>query len=122
VKNRKRNAIFKIYSILRMQTSTRLANEPTKVEQPARRFPPPWSVDELDACFAERDHSGQALAYLYSRIKRRPPVEAASKLLLVAVIAVVAMMVAVVVMMVAVAVSPSGRTILSHGYRGSAQQ
>jgi hypothetical protein len=41
-------------------------------------------------------------------------------LLLVAVIAVVVMMVAVVVMMIAV--SPSGRTILSHGYRGSAQQ
>jgi hypothetical protein len=69
----------KSYSILRKQTSTRLANEPTKVEQPARRFPPPWSVDELDACFVVRDHSGQALAYLYSRIKRRPPVEAASK-------------------------------------------
>jgi hypothetical protein len=41
-----------------MQTSTRLANEPTKVEQPARRFPPPWSIDELDACFVVRDHSG----------------------------------------------------------------
>ena len=24
----------------------------------ARRFPPPWSVEELDACFVVRDHSG----------------------------------------------------------------
>jgi hypothetical protein len=30
-----------------------------------RRFPPPWSVEELDACFVVRDHSGQALAYVY---------------------------------------------------------
>ena len=30
-----------------------------------RRFPPPWSVDELDACFVVRDHGGQALAYVY---------------------------------------------------------
>jgi len=29
----------------------------------ARRFPPPWSVEETDACFIVRDHSGQALAY-----------------------------------------------------------
>jgi len=27
-----------------------------------RRFPPPWSVEELDACFVVRDHNGQALA------------------------------------------------------------
>jgi hypothetical protein len=33
-----------------------------------RRFPPPWSVEELnDACFVVRDHSGQALAYVNSR-------------------------------------------------------
>jgi hypothetical protein len=30
-----------------------------------RRFPPPWSVEELNACFAVRDHSGQKLAYVY---------------------------------------------------------
>ena len=30
-----------------------------------RRFPPPWSVDETDACFIVRDHNGQALAYVY---------------------------------------------------------
>ena len=31
----------------------------------ARRFPPPWSVEELDACFVVRDRNGQALAYIY---------------------------------------------------------
>jgi hypothetical protein len=26
-----------------------------------RRFPPPWSVEEPEACFVVRDHSGQTL-------------------------------------------------------------
>jgi hypothetical protein len=30
-----------------------------------RRFPPPWSVKETDACFIVRDANGQALAYVY---------------------------------------------------------
>jgi hypothetical protein len=30
-----------------------------------RRFPPPWSAEEQDACFVVRDHNGQALAYVY---------------------------------------------------------
>jgi hypothetical protein len=30
-----------------------------------RRFPPPWSVEEPDACFIVRDQHGQALAYVY---------------------------------------------------------
>jgi hypothetical protein len=30
-----------------------------------RRFPPPLSVEELDACFIVRDHNGQQLAYVY---------------------------------------------------------
>ena len=30
-----------------------------------RRFPPPWSVDEQEACFIVRDANGQALAYVY---------------------------------------------------------
>ena len=34
------------------------------LEQPERRFPPPWPVEETDACFIVRDASGQALAYL----------------------------------------------------------
>jgi hypothetical protein len=29
-----------------------------------RRFPPPWSVDELDACFVVTDGAGQKLAYV----------------------------------------------------------
>jgi hypothetical protein len=30
-----------------------------------RRFPPPWSVEETDACFIVRDKNRQALAYVY---------------------------------------------------------
>ena len=32
---------------------------------PDRRFPPPWEIEDNGACFIVRDHSGQALAYLY---------------------------------------------------------
>ena len=32
---------------------------------PERRFPPPWSAEETDACFIVRDANGQALAYVY---------------------------------------------------------
>ena len=31
----------------------------------SRRFPPPWSVEEQDACYVVRDHDGQQLAYVY---------------------------------------------------------
>jgi hypothetical protein len=31
----------------------------------SRRFPPPWTVEETDACFIVRDANGQALAYGY---------------------------------------------------------
>jgi hypothetical protein len=31
----------------------------------SRRFPPPWTVEETDACFIVRDANGQALAYAY---------------------------------------------------------
>jgi hypothetical protein len=30
-----------------------------------RRFPPPWSVDELTESFVIKDATGQPLAYLY---------------------------------------------------------
>ena len=30
-----------------------------------RRFPPPWTTEETDACFIVRDANGQALAYVY---------------------------------------------------------
>ena len=32
---------------------------------PEHLFPPPWSVEETDACFIVRDGNGQALAYVY---------------------------------------------------------
>jgi hypothetical protein len=41
---------------------------------PPRRFPPPWTVEELDACFVVPDVNGQVLAYVYCE-------EAAAKLL-----------------------------------------
>jgi hypothetical protein len=28
-----------------------------------RRFPPPWSIDELEACFVVKNASGQKLGY-----------------------------------------------------------
>jgi hypothetical protein len=31
----------------------------------ARRFPPPWSIDELEACLVVKDSAGQKLAYVY---------------------------------------------------------
>src|SRR5262245_42146824 len=31
----------------------------------SRRFPPPWSVDELGESFAIKDSTGQILAYVY---------------------------------------------------------
>jgi hypothetical protein len=37
---------------------------------PARRFSPPWSVEEQPACFIVRDHNGQVLAYVYSKMNR----------------------------------------------------
>jgi hypothetical protein len=29
-----------------------------------RRFPPPWSIEELDACFVVKDAGGQKLGYV----------------------------------------------------------
>ena len=37
---------------------------------PNRRFPPPWSVEEEEACFIVRDHNGQALTYVYFEEER----------------------------------------------------
>jgi hypothetical protein len=44
-----------------------------------RRFPPPWSVEEQDACFCVRDHNGQQLAYVY--FEDEPGRRSAAKLL-----------------------------------------
>ena len=45
----------------------------------ARRFPPPWSVEETDACFIVRDANGQARSYVY--FEEEPGRRAAAKLL-----------------------------------------
>ena len=45
----------------------------------ARRFRPPWTVEELDACFVVRDHNGQQLAYVY--FEDEPGRRSAAKLL-----------------------------------------
>ena len=44
-----------------------------------RRFPPPWTAEETEACFIVRDHNGQALAYIY--FEDEPGRRAAAKLL-----------------------------------------
>jgi len=44
-----------------------------------RRFPPPWSADETEACFIVRDASRQALGYVY--FEEEPGRRAASKML-----------------------------------------
>jgi hypothetical protein len=31
----------------------------------SRHFPPPWTVEETDACFIVKDHTGQSLAHVY---------------------------------------------------------
>jgi hypothetical protein len=32
---------------------------------PSRRFPSPWSVEEIGAAFVVKDSAGQQLAYVY---------------------------------------------------------
>jgi hypothetical protein len=45
----------------------------------SRRFPPPWSVEEKEACFVVRGHGGQQLAYVY--FEDEPGRRSAAKLL-----------------------------------------
>jgi hypothetical protein len=45
----------------------------------SRRFPPPWSVEELEACFVVRDSSGQKLGYFY--YEQEPGRRSAAKML-----------------------------------------
>ncbi len=40
----------------------------------ARRFPPPWFVEELAACFVVKDSTGQKLAYTYYEEEPGPAV------------------------------------------------
>jgi hypothetical protein len=51
----------------------------TQPEASPRRFPPPWSVDELEACFIVKDGAGQKLAFVY--FEEEPGRRSAAKLL-----------------------------------------
>ena len=48
-----------------MQTEARVSSL-----MAARRFPPPWSVEETDACFIVRDKNRHALAYVYYELEQ----------------------------------------------------
>jgi hypothetical protein len=52
---------------------------PKSALMPPRRFPPPWTVEELSACFVVRDANGQALSYVY--YESEPGRRSAAKLL-----------------------------------------
>jgi hypothetical protein len=57
-------------------------NIPSRRKKPRyapRRFPPPWTVEELEACFVVRDSNGQQLAYVY--FEDEPGRRTAAKLL-----------------------------------------
>jgi hypothetical protein len=45
----------------------------------ARRFPPPWSVEEGETYFVVKDNDGQQLAYVY--FEEEPGRRSAAKLL-----------------------------------------
>ena len=45
----------------------------------ARRFPPPWTVEDLGSCFVVIDSNGQKLAYVY--YEEEPGRRSAAKLL-----------------------------------------
>jgi hypothetical protein len=49
------------------------------MKESARRFPPPWTVEETAPCFIVRDHNGQALAFVY--FEEKPSRRAAADLL-----------------------------------------
>jgi hypothetical protein len=50
----------------------------------ARRFPPPWSVEDVDAAFVVKDSAKQKLAYVYFEDERaadqRPSCSAKTRL------------------------------------------
>jgi hypothetical protein len=39
-------------------------------EQSTRRFPPPWSVEQIPGGYKVKDANGQPLAYVYGRESR----------------------------------------------------
>jgi hypothetical protein len=50
-----------------------------KLDSQQRRFPPPWTAEEADACFIVRDANGHALAYVY--FEEEPGRRAATRLI-----------------------------------------
>jgi hypothetical protein len=52
---------------------------PGNPQWPARRFPPPWTVEDIGAAFVVTDSAGQKLAYLY--FEDEPGRRSAAKLL-----------------------------------------
>jgi len=44
-----------------------------------RRFPPPWTVEDLGSCFVVKDSNGQKLSYVY--YEEEPGRRSAAKLL-----------------------------------------
>ena len=46
---------------------------------PPRRFPPPWTVEDLGSCFVVIDSGGQKLAYVY--YEEEPGRRSAAKML-----------------------------------------
>jgi hypothetical protein len=44
-----------------------------------RRFPPPWTVEDLNSCFVVIDNGGQKLSYVY--YEEEPGRRSAAKLL-----------------------------------------
>ena len=55
------------------------SNATPACRETACHFPPPWSVEETDACFIVRDANGQALAYVY--FEEEPGRRSAARLL-----------------------------------------
>jgi hypothetical protein len=54
-------------------------SQSTIEQQVTRRFPPPWTDEELDVCFVVTDSAGQKLAYVY--FEDEPGRRSAAKLL-----------------------------------------
>jgi hypothetical protein len=46
-----------------------------------RRFPPPWSIEELETCVVVIDSAGQKLAYVYFEKEPRRRAAAKSKVM-----------------------------------------